>query len=715
MSISFSYNKDSKVPQRLSLETRDLAFRALSGEFGREMASASFFHKMNENKEQDSNLFYAEIIKKIAKTAPLRILEEEKILGAATLIEATKHNTPGCDISSTSHTTMGFEEILKIGYKGLRSRIETRLDDNTLDKTGRNLLNSMLICLEAAHTWHRRYIDLLNELILENTGEVSKHYKRVKHNLRNVPENPPETFRESIQSLWMMYCFQRLCGNWSGIGRIDKILGPFLKQDLNKGIITIPEARELIAHFWIKGCEWARTDMSGGDGQFYQNIILGGVDEQGIDITNNVTYLVLDVIEELHISDFPIAVRINSRTPEKLLIRVAEVQRLGGGIVAIYNEELIIRSLVKFGYPLEEARNFSNDGCWEVIIPGKTAFSYTSFDMLKLFQEAVGIDDDRQRAKDDFNSFDELYTAFLLRLSQHIDDFQKITDHRFINEKRESDIIIPTPLLSMFVDGCVRKGKSYNNRGAKYSVVAIHAGGIPDLANSLYVINKIVFEEKQFSWHEFCNILINNWKGHEKLRKSIIKKYQLYGNDNDEADQFIKKIYDDFVTLAARTPKRKGVLRPPGISTFGREITYSHHRSATAFGKYQGEILATNMAPTPGTDFSGPTAVIKSFCKLDYEKLPNGVPLELKIAPGVLKGEVGLKTLITIMRSFIDLGGVFLHIDVVDNKLLLEAQQNPEKYPNLSVRISGWSARFATLDREWQDMIIQRTEHRFFG
>lgn len=711
MNIVFSYNRDIKEPLRLSSKTRELAFRVLSGEFGREMASAVFFHNREDAKGQDLNRFYAGIIKKIAKTAPLRILEEEKIIGAATLYEATKHNTPGCDIRGTSHTTIGFEEILTIGYKGLRSRIETRLDDYTLDDKGRTLLNSMLICLDAAQVWHHRYMILLDELIMQSNAELMEHYKQIKKNLQHVPENSPETFREAIQSLWMMFCFQRLCGNWSGIGRIDEMLGPFLKRDLERGVISVTEARELIAHFWIKGCEWARTDRKGGDGQFYQNIILGGVDEQGVEITNEVTYLVLDVVEELHISDFPIAVRINSRSPEKLLVRVAEVQRLGGGIVAIYNEELILRSLVKFGYPLEEARNFSNDGCWEIIIPGKTAFTYRSFDMLKLLQEAVGIDDNWELAKKDFNSFDDLYETFLLRLTQHIDDFQRLPGSCFINSKREGKSIIPTPLLSMFVDGCIKKARSYNDLGATYSVEAIHAGGIPDLGNSLYVINKIVFEEKQLSWQEFRNIMINNWQGYEKLRQSIIKKYQLYGNDNDEVDQFVKKIYDDFVALVARVPKTKGVLLPSGISTFAREISYKEQRSATAFGRYKGEILATNMAPTPGTDFSGPTAVIKSFCKLDYEKLPNGVPLELKIMPSAVKGENGLDALIGIMRSFIELGGVFLHIDVVDNQLLIEAQQHPEKYPNLSVRISGWSARFATLNTEWQDMIIQRSLH----
>lgn len=708
MNVTFNYNRNVKVSTRLSEPTRELAFRALSGEFGRQMKTAGFCRKIEDHKKQDPNLFYAGIVKELAETASLRIVEDEKIIGSATLIEATNHRTPGCDIGSTSHTTIGFEDVLKIGYKGLRTKIKKRLKDKSLNNKSKNLLNSMWQCLEAARIWHQRYIDLLEELIQKSNKDVRRRYKQVKKYFQNVPENPPENFREAIQSLWMMYCFQRLCGNWSGIGRIDKMLGSFLKKDLEAGTLTVAEARELIAHFWIKGCEWIGVENfhrgESGDAQFYQNIVLAGVDEQGNDITNEVTYLVLDVVEELHISDFPIAVRINSKSPEKLLRRIAEVQRLGGGIVAIYNEELILRSLVKFGYPLKEARNFSNDGCWEIIMPGKTAFSYISFDALQLFQEAVGLPDEKIN-RQDFADFDSLYQAFYQQLDKYIkEQFTVQADTRFTSG-------MPSPLLSVFVEGCIENAKGYHDLGAKYTVVAPHAGGIPDLANSLHVINKIVFEEKQFSWQKFRNILKHNWQGHETFRQSIIKKYQLYGNDNDEVDQFVKKIYDDFVLLASRVPKRNGVLRPPGISTFGREIGYRQHRLATAFGRHQGEILATNMAPTPGTDLSGPTAVIKSFCKLDFEKLPNGVPLELKILPSAVKGEKGLKALIGIMRSFIQLGGVFLHIDVVDNKLLIKAQQHPEKYPNLSVRISGWSARFVTLNREWQKMIIQRSLH----
>jgi formate C-acetyltransferase len=264
--------------------------------------------------------------------------------------------------------------------------------------------------------------------------------------------------------------------------------------------------------------------------------------------------------------------------------------------------------------------------------------------------------------------------------------------------------------VSLFVEDCIEKARDYRDRGAHYNVRAPHAGGIPDAANSLLAIRKLVYEEGRMSLPELTEILSRDWEGHEHLRREMRQRFPMYGNDDAEADAMVRRIYDDYVALAAAVKDRHGILRPPGISTFGREIVFREHRTATAFGAKKGEILATNFAPTPGTDMRGPTALMRSFCSMDFSKLPNGVPMELKIDPGSVKGETGIDALVTLMRTFIELGGVFLHIDVVDTDLLRDAQQHPERYPNLSVRISGWSARFATLSEDWQDMVIQRTE-----
>ena len=918
---SFSYPWPPASPRRLSAVTHELAARGLAGEHGRAMREATFTLDPADTAGCSADMRYAKACKLVAERAPLRILRGERIVGSATLREAPAHMTPVARVPSTSHTTLGFDRVLRIGYKGLREQIRNRLargnfetadeaapveagvhdrcmafrtsatgsywaearpcdeydrppltvecwarlcssrtfnvvvlnrnkdsryhwelyswagsgcfaaylpgyapseivsdkvitdgrwhylamvfeegrvslyvdgepvvstevkdagieqegagglyfggypleslgadgaigevrisrgavpvatvpaspfavtaatlglwqvetgrngvvlrDRSALQNTahatlcrgGQDLLESMLICLDAASIWHARHMTALEELAAGSTGADREGYLRVAANLRNVPENPPETFYEAVQSLWFMYAFQRLMGTWSGIGRIDEMLGPYLDRDRKDGRITLDEAREILAHFWIKGCEWigAFDTRGSGDAQHYQNIVLGGVDADGNEVANEVTYLVLDVVEELHISDFPIAVRINRRTPEKLLRRIAEVQRHGGGIVAVYNEETVIRGLVAFGYPLDEARRFANDGCWEVLIPGKTSFSYSPFDMLTLLHGTLGLHD-AETPPPDYPDFESLYAAYLARVEAHLESFHAAADGVWRRD-------IPAPLVSMFVDDCIEKGRGYYNMGARYPVFAPHAGGLANAAGSLQVIQKLVYQDRHLTLPEFVGILRKDYDGHEPFRRLILNRFMFYGNDDDEADAMVARLFNDYTALAARTPKRGGVLRPAGISTFGREIEWrAHGRMASPDGHRKGEILATNFSPSPGTDVKGPTAVVKSYCKMDLTRVPNGATIELKIHPGSVKDDRGLDALVALLKGFVKLGGFFVHVDVVDSALLLDAQRHPEKYPNLAVRVAGWSARFATLDKDWQDMVIGRTQ-----
>jgi len=682
-----------------------IGFRITGGSGGwRLVLAKGEFLPLEENcREPDQVELYAEAVRLIALNAPLRIIDGEKLVGAATLKEAMRHNVPVLRCPSVSHTTLGFEKALAIGYKGIRTEIEERLCRGGLDENGNKLLHAMLSCLDSAKIWHGRYLDELKKL----AGEGKKDIDATIESLQNVPENPPETFREAVQSLWMLWDFQRLCGNWSGIGRIDKMLCPYLKRDLATGVIGIDEARELIAHFWIKGCEWITADTVGsGDAQFYQNIVLGGVDEAGNDVTNEVTYLVLDVVEELHISDFPIAVRISKSTDEKLLRRIAEIQRLGGGIIAIYNDDRIIPNLVNFGYPLAEARNFANDGCWEILIPGKTCFSYLPFDALKILQDVLGLDTAGGDVSK-YTEFDELYEAFKQKLDGQI---VQITSHVITALKQKTD---PAVLVDMLIDGCIEKGRSYYHLGPEYTVMSPHAGGLPDVVNSLQVIKKLVYEEHEFSLAELVDILRKNWEGHDETRRAICSRFDFYGNDSEDSNAMMKKVFDDYTGIVAGIPSNKGVLFPAGISTFGREANvFLPARTASAAGSKKGDILALNFSPSPGTDKRGPTAVIKSHCAVDFSRLPCGTALELKILPSSLQGETGIAALVGLMRSFVSLGGIFMQIDAVDTAMLRDAQEHPEKYPNLSVRVSGWSARFATLSKEWQEMIIVRSEQR---
>ena len=613
---------------------------------------------------------------------------------------------------SISHTTVDFGEAVRKGLKGLEAEIRNRMAGDR-DPHHQDFFNGLLDVIEAMRIWIKRYRDAYQRML--RSSDCSKYHANLRDvltRLKKVPENPPETFAEAIQAFWSFFEFQRLCGNWSGLGRFDEILGPYLSNDLKKGSITLDEARELIAHFWIKGTEWCyglRKDASrspgSGDAQNYQNIILSGIGRDGRQIENEVTFLVLDVIEELHISDYPITVRLNSETSEKLLRRIAEVQLLGGGIVSVYNENQILRNLKSMGIPEADARTFTNDGCWEIILPGQTNFSYLPRDFLIPFQEALF-------AEKTPASYDELYRKFLDRVRVLVDAV-KFENYCFPGKNKPEDypqgsVEHADVVLSLLEPSCRESGCSYDLHGTRWVFKAIHMAGLPDAANSLYAIKKLVFEKKLVALPKLVRILKDDWKDAEVLRLRFANSLKYYGNDNPEVDELLRQILHDCSAIAGEKARGNYIMVPVGVSTFGREIAFAEKRLATAFGKHAHEYLAPNLSPTPGTDKSPITAVLNSYCRMDFSDTPNGCPLDLRLSAGIRKTAGAAECLVRLLRVFVEKNGLYLQIDTVDPDMLREAKKDPDRFPNLVVRISGWSARFASLSEEWQDMIINR-------
>ena len=361
-------------PVRLSEKTRQFAWDSLHHRYGLDTLNTMSvaLDKVPGIAEMSDLEKYNAAIDEIVKKSPIRICEGELLAGAATLGAAIDHMVPATLhgtllFPSVSHLTVDFKRVLYEGIDGIERRAQQSLAQQT-DPRRKAFLQSALHCISCMRFWHERYIKALEE---------QGGYDLVLQNLKQVPFQPAENFHQAVQSIWFTFAFLRLCGNWPGIGRLDQLLGKYLKQDLAAGRLTLDEAREILAHFFIKGCEWicgtTHTGIS-GDAQHYQNIILAGTDKDGNEVTNEVTYLVLDILEEFNISDFPTSIRMHSQVPEQLLRRAAEVIRHGGGVVAFYNEETVLKALTKAGYPIQEARQFANDGCWEVQIPGKTYF-----------------------------------------------------------------------------------------------------------------------------------------------------------------------------------------------------------------------------------------------------------------------------------------------------------------------------------------------------
>ena len=709
--MKFYTQNGNQRPVRLSEKTRQFAYDSLNRKYGLDtLKTMSVAVDDVENFNELSALKkYDLATMRIAETAPIRICKGERISGAATLGMAIQHRIPATHgeksiCSSISHLTVDFETVLKFGVNSIKRKAEDSYR-NYKGTEKEAFSESCLTCINAFEIWHGRYL-----AALRGRAEYKSNYE----NLKRVPFAPATSFYEAVQSIWFTFAFLRLCGNWPGIGRIDWLLGDYLKDDLKNGKITLDEAREILAHFFIKGCEWVNGQFIGsGDAQHYQNIVLGGIDENGNEVTNEVTYLVLDILEELGISDFPTTVRLNKTTDETLLRRVAEVMRYGGGILAVYNEDLIINALVKDGYDEREARNFANDGCWEVQIPGKTFFIYSPFDSLQILQQETlrGYD-----APVDFADFEELYRQYVLDLLSRVEAIFLDKQKKFVNNdvpKKDWRWAeqAPCTVVSLFEQGCIEKGLSYLEGGPIYNVNSPHIGGLADTVNSLYAIKKLVFDEKKLTFPELLSILKNNWEGCEALRQHVLNRYIYYGNDNDEVDEIASRLLSDFADICVSFNGKCGYRFPAGVSTFGRQLEWSPKRLASPHGRRLGEVLAANASPTPNTDKEGATAMIRSYCKADHSKLATGAALDIKLLPSSVEGEDGLQALIALMRGFVSLGGFFMQPDVVDAALLREAQEHPENYQTLSVRVSGWNARFVTLNKEWQDMVIEQNEH----
>jgi len=696
-------------PMRLSSSTRNWAWESLHGKYGDEAINNGFINLDNiENFEAMSDIEKYDIaIKTIAQQAPIRICQEEKICSSATLGGAIYHRIPAKYkeepvFLSVSHLTIRYDKVLNQGLDSYKKDIAERLKDKSLSDKQKVFLNSLDNVIEAIRIWHSRY--------LKATENTRPDLHKL---LLQVPFSQARNFHEALQSLWFIFSFVRLCGNWPGIGRLDWLLGDFLKKDLNSKELDISQARELLASFFIKGCEWiqSNTPQESGDAQHYQNIVLSGIDSEGKEITNEVTFLTLDIVEELSISDFPITVRLNKNSPLELKEKVAAVMRHGGGIVAVYNEDLILQALRNDGYSEKEACNFANDGCWEVQIPGKTDFIYIPFDGLQIFNEAIGL---TKEADNNFSSIEEIYSAFYKRLKEEISNIYKyIILEPYIfkdNSWQSKKDVTPTSVISLFEDGCIKNARAYYDFGPEYLVRSPHIGGSPDIANSLYAIEKFVFLEKRISFEKMLECLRNNWEDNEELRLYIKNNSLFYGNDEDKVDKWHSRILNDFADIVENC-KGEGDCPAkfiPGVSTFGRQIEWLPNRCATAFGYKKGDILSGNDSPTPGTDINGATSVIKSYCKTDLVRQSCGAALDIKIFPESLSGGNGIASLIAFMDGFLKLGGFFMQLDAVDTKTLLDAQKNPHKYKTLSVRVSGWNARFVTLNREWQNMIIER-------
>lgn len=660
-------------------------------------------------------------------------------------------------LSVWGHQPPNYEDVLKRGLSGLRSDIYYKIDELlpvTAEKREKyNLYRAMLISLDGMSTLSARYAQLCAEAASkESDPDRARELLQLSAICRKVPEKPADTLQEALQSVWFTYlCLQSNMENIP-LGRSDQYLYPYYERDVAEGRLDNEKAGELICSFLAKFNErvqmnpahWenhmdSTTYSFGGDAgdqslfidmendQSYNygvsanhwdiNLIIGGMRPDGKDGTNELTYIFLEQWGFLSVIAPVLSVRFNASSPDRLFRECAKILRCGSGEPVIYNEKPIIDGYVKLGIPVEDARDFSNDGCWETLIPGKSHYSYAHIEVLQLleyvFQRGYslvrgvkeGIDTGNPAELTDYESF---YGAFRKQLFRQIEN---LVANR-IKFYGASYKIAPDPLMSAMIDGCVESGKDLTAGGAKYTIFSPLITGLADCTDSLAAVKYFVYDTKKLSMEQLVELMRNNFEGNETIRQMLINKAPKFGNDDMYADSIAKQIIADVEAKTLELSKMNpDIYMPLGIGTFENYSKFGHKVGASANGRMSQQPIASNYSPSYGVDKSGPTAAICSAVNSDIMRYITGCPIDLQINSNETEGSQGIDRLVGLMRAFIDLGGIMMTLTGVTEEMLLDAQKNPDKYRSLRVRMGGLSAYFIALPKEMQDTLIRKTKH----
>ncbi|MBT3275914.1 MAG: hypothetical protein HN368_22385 [Spirochaetales bacterium] len=567
-------------------------------------------------------------------------------------------------------------------------------------------------------------------------------------NLRTVPGLPAQTFWQALQSVWLLHMIFHASKNNNALGRVDQYIQPFLEKDLANGDITIEQAAELVDCFTLKFNERAQTseeqlaenrkdepidtgnrtrhgtssqlgrsrDRLDATNHWLQNIIVGGIRPDGSDGTNLASFLILRSFHGNKMTNPLVTVRAHKQSPDGLISYACEILKNGGGMPAFFNDDQLIPSLEALGIELEDARDYTNDGCWEVIIPGRTDFKFQRLSLMlclewtlnrgitRLTGEREGIDTGPVEA---FLSFEQLWDAFALQMKHMIDNtVAKVCDN--IDER---SIYAPVPLLSSLIQGALESGTDLTAGGAKYRTHGMLAESAAHTIDSLCGIKKIVFDNRDVAMTDVRRALDTNFKDSENIRL-LMQRAPKYGNDNLEADEMGRKVIDGFTSIVAKAAaENASVVRfPCGVATFSWYIGIGEGLGASPDGRRAGEPVSSNFSPALGRDAQGIPPAILSYGSMPHDKLPAGGPLDLRIGASNVEGPDGTSRLTGLVRGFMETGGSMLTITVADTEELKDAQAHPDRHESLRVRMGGWCAYFTALSREQQDHHIKRQE-----
>lgn len=626
-------------------------------------------------------------------------------------------------------------KIYKKGMLDLKREIEENIagldylnDAHATDKAEQ--WKAMAISCDAVIIFAERHADLAEQMAATEPNPQRKaELNKIAEVCRWVPAHAPRTLWEAIQMYWFVHLgtITELNG-WDAMnpGHFDQHLTPFYEKELADGTLTREEAKELISCFWIKVNNHPAppkvgiTARESGTYNDFTNINLGGVKRDGTDGSSEVSYIMLEVIEELHVLQPGNSVHISAKTPDKFLHAAAHVIRQGHGYPSVFNPDIYILEMLRQGKSLEDAREGGCSGCIEVGAFGKEAYLLTGYlNVPKIFEvtlnngidpvtgKVAGIETGDPR---DFSSFEELYAAFHKQLNFVID--QKIRVSNYID--RMFAKYAPAPFLSVVIDDCISKGRDYYDGGPRYNTSYIQCCGLGTVTDSLVALKKHVLEDKKFTMEAALNAVAKNFEGEEFMRQTIMNKTPFFGNDDDYADDIAVRVYDDLVAAIDGKPNIKdgGKYHLNMLSTTCH-VYFGKVMGATPNGRLAGKSISDGTSPSHGADTHGPSAVIKSLTKIDHVK-SGGTLLNQRFLPSLLKRDEDIKKLGQLIRSYFTLGGHHIQFNIVDTATLLAAQKCPDDYKDLLVRMAGYSDYFNDMNADLQQEVIERTENEAF-
>jgi len=590
-------------------------------------------------------------------------------------------------------------------------------------------LKAMAVSCDAVIVFAERHADLAERMAQNETNpQRRKELKQIAEVCRRVPAHAPRNLWEAIQMYWFVHLgtITELNG-WDAMnpGHLDQHLHPFYEKEIAEGTLTRNEAKELISCFWIKVNNHPAppkvgiTARESGTYNDFTNINIGGLKPDGSDGVSEVSYILLEVAEELHVLQPGNSVHISAKTPDRFLNAACKVIRQGHGFPSVFNPDVYVQELLRQGKTLQDALEGGCSGCIEVGAFGKEAFLLTGYlNVPKILEIALNNGIDPLTGKKagietgdpkEFKNFEKLYETFLQQLNFVVD--QKMRVSNYIDQMFAK--YAPAPFLSVVIEDCIQKGKDYYNGGPRYNTSYIQCTGLGTVTDSLAVLKKHVFEEKTFGMETLLNAISKNYEGAEKLRQRIINRTPFFGNDDDYADSIAVRVYNDLLDAIDGKPNVKGGQYHLNMLSTTCHVYFGKVLGATSNGRLAGKAISDGTSPSHGCDTHGPTAVVRSLGKLDQVK-SGGTLLNLRFVPSLLKREKDVEKLGHLIRSYFTLGGHHIQFNIVDTATLLAAQACPEDYKDLMVRMAGYSDYFNDMNADLQQEIIDRTENEGF-